>query len=151
MRRCPRVGCTCALDRLISDFVSDFTAPRRGPPQEGNSPFSGCGIGRGNPMHFWWTFRPVEPRDGFLSVVPWNRGDCDLDLMKTRVSENNPILMPQWLPALRKVAIFTIRSSHTYLYLSYTMSTVVLKKKRAFIIHLYAFKVQLVKTHRFLT
>lgn len=121
----------CALDRLISDFVSDFTAPRRGPPQEGNSPFSGCGIGRGNPMHFWWTFRPVEPRDGFLSVVPRNRSDCDLDLMKTGVSENNPIPTPHSsdFSCCARLAIFTIRSSCTYLYFSSTMSAIVSKKK----------------------
>jgi len=47
------VGCThgCARPSYLG-FRSDFTAPRKGSSQEGNSPFSGCGIGRGNPMHF---------------------------------------------------------------------------------------------------
>lgn len=39
VRNCPRVRLhTCALDRLISDFVRTLQPHRKSPPREGNSP-----------------------------------------------------------------------------------------------------------------
>lgn len=117
---------TCALDRLISDFRSDFTAPRRGPPQKrGNSPFSGCGIGRGNPMHFWWTFktRATPTTTTATTTLSYIARRTESRRLWSRFNENPTIWKQFDLPChvnadfLREVAILAISSSRERIHL----------------------------------